>query len=156
VKSLGAFASMCIGFWAWWYLLSSERSTHGLAPGVKMNSTQWWSYILAGYLIMLVGIFLGIACRRLIERRNQGEVEIEIIPFLRTTIRQIDLWVSLLGSPLLYGSILKTGADLAFWPFSYFALQSGFSAYVLVNALLGGNAGKPRRGARSEHSSLRC
>lgn len=143
MKSLGAFASLCLGFGVWWYLLDSERVTRGLAPGIKPDSVQWWSYIVAGYLIMLVGIFLGIACRRLIERRNQGEAEIEIIPFLQSTLRQIDLWVSMLGSPLLYGSILKTGADLSFWSFGYFALQSGFSAYVLINALLGGNSRTP-------------
>ncbi len=142
MRNLGAIASVCIGFAAWWYLLTPEPGTHGLTPGVKADSAAWWSYIVVGYLIMLVGIFLGIACRRLIERRNRGEAEIEIFPFLRSTVRQIDLWASLLGSPLLYGGILKSGGDLSFGAFLYFALQSGFSAYVLVNALLGGTAGK--------------
>jgi hypothetical protein len=143
MKTLAALACVGIGFATWWYLLGSEQATHGLAPGVEANSAAWWSYILGGYLIMLLGIFLGIACRRLIESKNQGEAEIDIFPFLRSTIRQIDLWVSLLGSPLLYGSILKGSGGLSFWAFLYFALQSGFSAYVLVNALLGGNARKP-------------
>jgi len=85
---------------------------------------------------MLLGIFLGIACRRLIQMKNQGVAEVEIRGFFRGTLKQIDLWISLLGSPLLYGSILKSSVDLSLWPFLFFALQSGFSAYILINALL--------------------
>lgn len=64
-------------------------------------------------------------------------------PFLKASLRQTDLWIAFLGSPLIYGWILRTGADLAPGPFFYFALQSGFSAYVVLTALIGSEAPEP-------------
>jgi ABC-type dipeptide/oligopeptide/nickel transport system permease component len=96
-----------------------------------------WISFASGYVALLIGSFLGVVCRDLIARRRKGQRSIQIISVLRNSLSQIELWVSFLGSPLIFGWILRVGADLSFGAFLYFALQTGFSSYILLDAMIG-------------------
>lgn len=128
---------MIFGFAIWSFLIAGSESISRLAPDETSSITVTWvGGIIFGFVVMVLGIFLGVACRRLIEIKNGGRESIDIMPFLFSNLKSTDLWISLLGSPLLYGSIIRTGAELSFGAFLYFALQSGFSAYVIITSLL--------------------
>lgn len=106
-----------------------------------LPASAWISFV-SGYLALLIGSFLGVVCRDLIAKRRRGQRSIQIVSVLRNSLSQIELWVSFLGSPLIFGWILRVGADLSFGAFMYFALQTGFSSYILLDAMIGSAAGE--------------
>lgn len=85
---------------------------------------------------MLIGIILGIICRALLREKDQGSQDIRISTLAGLAFKGPDAWLSMFGSPIVYGSILRSGADLPVGAFAFFALQTGFSSYVAIRALM--------------------
>lgn len=137
MRKLAATFGLLGGMAAWvWLAAPRGQALHHFRTTGEVPSGEWWLILGAGYLVLLIGICLGVACRHLIVRRERPRYRVRFATLVKETSGSPDLWVSMLGSPLLYGSILQSGADLATGAFLYFALQSGFSAYVTINALL--------------------
>jgi hypothetical protein len=143
VRIAGFVATLVLGFGIWYYFLAGGGGLNRLTPVEGQADVNWYWTLVLGFVVMLIGIVLGVACRRLIEQKSKGDDTIQIRAFFRRVFTEIDLWISLLGSPLIYGGSLKTGAELSSGAFFYFALQSGFSSYVTINALLAGKGGGP-------------
>lgn len=137
MKAIGWLVSALLGFGIWFALFRGPNDLLRFEGADGPPPLSWWIILVAGYLVLLAGAFLGVACRHLIERRKAGQETVRIGPFLKASLRQTDLWIAFLGSPLIYGSILRSGADLSPGAFFYFALQSGFSAYVVLTSLIG-------------------
>jgi hypothetical protein len=132
------FALGLAGLAAWIMLYSKGEGGMSQFGGADpLPPLSWWLIAGLGYATMLVGALLGVACRLIIEQRAKGKTTVDPLKLMRSTLRHADLWLSMLASPLLYGTILQTGADLPTGAFLFFALQSGFSSYVIVNSLLG-------------------
>jgi hypothetical protein len=135
-------AAALIGFGIWFVLYRGHSELlHFGVNDEGLPASAWISFV-SGYLALLIGSFLGVVCRDLIARRRKGQRSIQIINVLKNSLSQIELWVSFLGSPLIFGWILRVGADLSFGAFMYFALQTGFSSYILLDAMIGSTAGE--------------
>lgn len=138
MKRAGAYLLLAIAGMAVWFLMynGGEGGLSQFGAAEESPPLSWWLTAGCGYFVMLVGAVLGVACRIIIERRAKGADTVDVTLF-RATFQHADFWLSMLASPLLYGTVLQTGAELPQGPFIFFALQSGFSAYVIVNSLLG-------------------
>jgi len=138
MKRAALYLLLVIAGMAAWFLTynGGEGGLSQFGAADESPPLRWWLTAAGGYFVMLVGAVLGVACRIIIERRAQGADTVDI-SLVRATFQHADFWLSMLASPLLYGTVLQTGAELPQGPFIFFALQSGFSAYVIVNSLLG-------------------
>lgn len=135
---LGVFATI-VGLSIWIFLMKENRVGQiPFAPSSRSGDLLHWVGMIGGYCTMVVGMVLGVLCRALIAEKAQGAQTVNIGAFILSKTRSIELWISLMASPLVFGSILRTGADLSTGAFVAFSLQTGFSSYVLIESLMGG------------------
>lgn len=135
---MAIFIAVCaalIGLIAWFGLAQAPQETLGFLPG-SLGEIRVFLLSL-GYLCMVFGMVLGVLARALMRMRDLGQDEVDIRAFVRSSFRRVDFWLSLFASPVIYGGIL-TSRNLGVHQFCYFALQSGFSSYVVIRALLEG------------------
>ncbi|MFY0602705.1 MAG: hypothetical protein JXQ93_02065 [Flavobacteriaceae bacterium] len=92
-----------------------------------------------GFIMLMIGIFLGTWTRALMKKREAGLKDVHIGILIKKSFKSIDLWISILASPLLYGSILSASNSINLSSFIFLALQTGFSSNIVVSTFLGGS-----------------
>jgi len=144
VRSIG-FGALGLSGIALWGLLA--RPPAGGLLFLQADSPQRRALWLSiGYVLLIVGIVLGVLARALLRMHDTGHETFEIRPFLGSAWRRVDLWMALFASPVLYGGLLSS-FDLTPGPFAYLALQTGFSSYVVVRTVLEGKSSHPSKDA---------
>jgi len=99
-------------------------------------SERGWM-IAYGYLMTVVGVFCGAACRQLIALRAGGMTTIPSIPrFFSVSLRSIDFWLGLFGSPLVFASALKGFDGQSLAGLTLLALQNGFTCTIIIATFL--------------------
>jgi hypothetical protein len=123
-----------MGFVFWFLIQKINIITIRYHSPVEESSKNWW--LLYGYLALLFGIFIGIWVRSLIGIKKNGEKNIAIGQFIKSSWKNIDLWIAIFVSPILFGTIIKA-SPLQSIQFLYFALQTGFSSYIVIQSFFG-------------------
>ena len=119
-----------------WFSIELNITNLRYNTPVEDSLKNWW--LLYGYLTLLLGVVLGVWVRGLISIKKTGEQKVKISQFLKSSLSKIDFWVAIFVSPIIYGSIIKV-TPLPTIQFLYFALQTGFSSYVVIQAFFGDN-----------------
>ena len=66
-----------------------------------------------GYLMTLIGVFIGAAYRRLIELRSKGTTSVRLRVVMAEVLRSIDFHIGLVGSPLVFGLLWQAISDIS-------------------------------------------
>lgn len=140
MKNAFLIISLIGGFILWWFFSPEQDSNLRFFDTTSSESSLNDIINIAfGYTILLAGIVLGTWCRALIEKRDRGVNTINIRQFIKESFKSIDLWISVIASPIIYGSIVSNAGDINFGAFIYLALQTGFSSYIVVGTFLNKN-----------------
>ncbi len=132
--------SMVASLSAWYFLVPQSLGGvyhFGPAPAEGV-SIAWWLTLVAGYCCLIIGIVLGVLARVLLREKERGSEKVELRAFVKKSFASIDLWISLIASPVVYGGILRSGTEMSYGAFIYFSLQTGFSSYLAIRSLLPG------------------
>jgi hypothetical protein len=90
-----------------------------------------------GYVMTVLGVLLGSAYRQLEKLRALKQTHIESFTTLASdVIRSIDLWMSLLASPIVFALIWKTMDRTSYSSVTIVALENGFACLAVVTAFL--------------------
>ena len=115
-------------------LLPGDRLFGALsAPSESDSPLGLWAL---GYAVTVVGVILGAGFRRVLRLQSQGRAQIRPLALLSDVFRSPDLWLGLLGSPLLFALFVKTLADVDAPSLIAIALQNGFFCSTLVTELV--------------------
>ena len=123
------------GFGLWWHLMSNEPVRFG---GQEIPTEKSWGVIAYGFLITLVGVFLGSGYRELQRQKESGKTNIVISEFFRNIFTSIDLWMGLFGAPIVYALLWKSIGDSSIAGLSVIALQNGFCCTLIASNLING------------------
>jgi hypothetical protein len=101
-----------------------------------------------GFLITLVGVFIGAAYRRLIELRGKGTTAVSLPAVTTDVVRSIDFHIGLVGSPLVFGLIWQSIGDISVAGITMIALQNGFTSHAVLERVVphGQDATPPNKG----------
>ena len=121
-----------IGFILWWQLIGDTPLSFGAQEVPKTNN---WSIIIYGYIITLVGVILGTAYRELQRRKESGQTQITKA-VVKDIFTSIDLWMSLLGSPLVYALLWKSLEGGSVASLTIVALQNGFCCTIIIGNMV--------------------
>jgi hypothetical protein len=136
-----AVAGLLLGLTGYWLLAGpSARMFGGLGDpeGAALPLPAW----VIGYLVTLAGVVLGAGFRRVLRVQTDGKQQVNVTRLAREVFRSTDLWLGLLGSPLLFALIVKTLAGLDMPGIVAVSLQNGFFCATLVTELVA-KGGKP-------------
>jgi hypothetical protein len=137
MKYLLAALSVPAGFLAWaWLFRTHDGKAVMWGPSGQPDSP--WDYLELGaaYMALLVGVVLGVLVRGLLELKQRGRETIHLSRYIRQASRDMDLWISVFASPVLFGGILRQGVSLEVMPLLFFSLQTGFSSHLAIRSLL--------------------
>jgi hypothetical protein len=105
------------------------------------------AFIVAyGYLMTVLGVLLGSAYRQLEKLRALKQTQIESFSAMASDVaRSIDLWMSLMASPIVFALIWKTMDRTSYSSVTIVALENGFACLAVVTAFLKRKGGPAKR-----------
>jgi len=130
-----------VGMFGWIYLTTPSSLSFGALQDPNSTSNKIWLWIF-GYLVTLIGVASGSGYRNLQKQRSQTIGSIR--EFFGGIFLSTDLWMGLLGSPIVYGLILKSTEGMSRAAFFVTALENGFCCTILINSLSPKNDGVPQ------------
>lgn len=89
-----------------------------------------------GFLMTLIGVFVGAAYRRLIELRSKGVSSVRLRSIAKQTLRSIDFHIGLVGSPIVFGLIWQAIGDISVAGITIIALQNGFASHAVLERVV--------------------
>ena len=120
-----------IGFVAWWRLVQPQQLQWG-AQSIPVADN--FMIVVYGYIITLIGVALGSGYRELQKLRESGKANIESPgAFFKGIFSSIDLWMGLLGSPIVYALLWKSIDSGNVSGLTIVALQNGFCCTVIIS-----------------------
>lgn len=130
VRVVGIVLALIIGIAGYWYLLPRSASFGMFEGGDQANLLR----LLLGFAATLVGVAFGSVFRGLGRLKANGVTTIENPrTFASETLRSIDLWLGLAGSPIVYALLLQSTNGMSLAGLLVIALQNGFCCLVLIN-----------------------
>jgi hypothetical protein len=142
--SVAVIVSLGVSVVIYWFMASNTNVVFGANQEPGPDKTQ---LIVYGYLMTLVGVFCGAACRELIALRGKGERGIPAFKaFFVEVGHSTDLWLGMFGSPLVFASVLRGFDGQNFAGLTVLALQSGFTCTMVIAALVMPQEKKERQG----------
>jgi hypothetical protein len=119
-------------------------------PMLGMNETVGDEYLrmLAGFGATLVGVVLGAAYRELRRHQAAGRRRINIRSFFRDLRSSIELWLGLIGSPVVFALLLNSSEGMDLLGVILIGLQNGFCCLVILNAFIEKGAAPEQVAAR--------
>lgn len=135
MKWLGAlFISIvcaAVGFAIYWWIVIPRE--HGLFAVEDRELTK----LLVGFGATVAGVVLGSAYRHLARLKERG---IETMESFRAhagiIVRSVDLWMGLLASPVVYGLLLQSLAEMGQAGLVIVALENGFCCLLIAESFV--------------------
>ena len=90
-----------------------------------------------GFSATLLGVLLGVVYRELREVQATGEKRLKVRAFFRDIRRSINLWLGMVGAPVVFALLLKSSEGARLGGFLVMALEHGFCCSIILNASLG-------------------
>jgi hypothetical protein len=126
--------ALVISFAIWWKLIDQHEQIFG-AQAIPFHNS-WW-FVVYGFVITLVGVFLGSTYRQLQALKEKGETQIKDIgAFFRTVLMSIDLWIGIVGAPIVYALLWKSMETVSVAGLTVVALQNGFCCTLVIANLV--------------------
>ena len=120
-----------IGFVAWWRLVQPQQLQWGAQ---SIPASDNFLIVVYGYAVTLIGVMLGSGYRELQKLREGGKTNIENVGlFFKGIFSSIDLWMGLLGSPIVYALLWKSIDSSNVSGLTIVALQNGFCCTVIIS-----------------------
>lgn len=124
--------ALVAGFVIWYYLISDQALRFGAQ---EIPQQQSWGVISYGYLMTVLGVVLGSAYRELQKMKEAGQTQINGT-FFKNLLTSIDLWMSLIGSPLVYALLWKSVEGGSIASLTLIALENGFCCNVVISNIV--------------------
>lgn len=122
------------GFVAFWYLAPRSASFGMFEAEGKANIGR----LAISFSATIGGVVLGSAYRQLRALQAAGTNVIRDVPaFLSTLLRSVDLWLGLVGAPIVYALLLQATDGMSLPGLLLVALENGFCCLLIVNAFVG-------------------
>ncbi len=131
-KAILFAAFALIGMFGWIYFATPNSLAFGALQDPNSTANKVWLWI-AGYVVTLVGVASGAGYRNL--QKRQSPTIGSVREFISTIFLSTDFWMGLLGSPIVYGLILKSTERMSGAAFFVTALENGFCCTILINSL---------------------
>jgi hypothetical protein len=123
-----------VGFVAFWYLVPRSVS-FGMFEGEDKPDV---ARLALSFSATIAGVVLGSAYRQLRALQAAGIHTIPDAPaFLSTVVRSVDLWLGLVGAPIVYALLLQSTDGMSLPGLLLVALENGFCCLLIVNAFVG-------------------
>jgi hypothetical protein len=135
----------------WWYLVQPRQLQFG-AQVVPANGNIW--VVIYGYVLTLIGVCIGTAYRELQKLKQAGQTQIpNARHFINSLLTSIDLWMGLIGSPIVYALLWKSLDQGDISGLSVIALQNGFCCTLILSNLKGADPAKQNPGDKPKPRS---
>jgi hypothetical protein len=129
--ALISVAAIAIGFAGYWYYAPVE--TLGMVEGSASGGLKF----LLGFAATIVGVMLGALYRRLRALQARGITNIPSArKFSKDVASSVDLWLGLVGAPIVYALLLKSSDGMDLLGLVIVALQNGFCCLIILNSLI--------------------
>jgi hypothetical protein len=94
--------------------------------------------IVLSFAATIAGVVLGSVYRQVRELQARGTPKIDDFgAFFGDVFRSTDMWLGLVGSPLVYALLLKSSDGMGFSGLITVALENGFCCLLIVNGFVG-------------------
>jgi hypothetical protein len=113
-------------------------------PGMSESGSDLMVRIVVGFAATLAGVVLGAMYRELRRRQAAGQTEIAVLPFFRDMRKSLELWLGLVGSPLVFALLLRSTAGMDLLGMVITALENGFCCLIILNALIERHQAEPK------------
>lgn len=152
MKRLFLYATLAIGGIAGWlYFATPSNLAFGGLQDPNSTTNRVWLWVL-GYLITLGGVACGSGYRSL--QKLQGQSIGSVRKFFGGVLLSTDLWMGLLGSPIVYGLILRSTTGMSHSAFFVTALENGFCCTILINSFTHNGHRTPQPQAAANEDQL--
>ena len=129
MRGFVALPAAVIGFSLfWWY------APTGVSFGFFETSEVDWVRLVVAYASVVAGVILGSLYRQL--RTVQGPTINDVKGFSRQAFRAVDMWLGLVGSPLVFAMLLRTTDGMSIHGMVIVGLENGFCCLIILNGLL--------------------
>jgi len=125
--------SLLIGFLVFWYLLPKTPSfgMFGSDNDVKLGR------VLLSFSATILGVVLGSFYRQLRQLQTTGQTSIKKPrKFVGEMFRSIDMWLGLVGSPIVYALLLQSTSGMTLPGLLLVALENGFCCLIIINGFI--------------------
>ncbi|MET1416830.1 hypothetical protein ABVF61_31535 [Roseibium sp. HPY-6] len=127
-------------FWAYYVIRYVFGVPLFLADGGAPSLGAQIAFLTYGYVTLLGGVFLGVVYKELKAARSRGKTKVNIWSVLRGAFKQIDFWIGVFASPVVYVVLLQA-VDLenislaGILALTLVGLQNGFVCETLADSL---------------------
>jgi hypothetical protein len=126
--------ALAIGFVVFWYLLPKTTSfgMFGADNDAKIGR------VLLSFSATILGVVLGSFYRQLRQLQIAGQTSVKKPRrFISEMFRSIDMWLGLVGSPIVYALLLQSTAGMTLPGLLLVALENGFCCLIIINGFVG-------------------
>ncbi len=121
-----------------WIFLAEDAPLRFGAVAAPQEPSVW--YMISGYFITVVGVFLGSVFRELHELKKLKKKTLDNpVLFIKNVTLSIDLWMGLCAAPLVYALLLKNLGGGGMAGLFTIALENGFCCTLMASQFI--NAG---------------
>jgi hypothetical protein len=151
-KILLFILAIVVSFGIWMTLINQHQQAFG-AQAIPFHNS-WW-FIAYGFIVTMIGVFLGSTYRALQALKEKGETQIgKVSAFFHSILTSIDLWIGIVGAPIVYALLWKSMETVSVAGLTIVALQNGFCCTLIIANLMrrqadGGNE-KPNNGGAAQ------
>ncbi|QHW01030.1 hypothetical protein [Spirosoma endbachense] len=133
IKFLLPVIALVIGFIMFWYLVPKSPSFGMFSGTDEVNLMRF----ALSFLTTIIGVVLGSFYRNLRALQATGKNTIEKpLVFLSEMTRSIDLWLGLVGAPIVYALLLQSTGSMTLPGLLVIALENGFCCLVIINGFV--------------------
>ena len=137
-----SFLCLTVGFGSYWFLAPTGAS-FGLFESISAGTLR----LIATFLAVIGGVVLGSFYRELRGLKAQGVNRVpHLWTFFLDASRSTDMWLGLLGSPVVYALLLRSSEGMTLGGMILTGLENGFCCLLILNSLL--DRDTPTRRAR--------
>jgi hypothetical protein len=142
--ALAALIFSAIGLVGWYLLVNGNNNIRfgwSKSEDLPNNSLNGILRIGYGYLITLIGVLLGSFYKKMQEMKAAGETSIKSVrDFFKSMVRDLNLWMALCASPIVYALVVKAADGLSIPSFTFIGLENGFFCLSIITAIAGQKA----------------
>ncbi len=134
-----ALAVVGLVFWLAYILMYVTNIPDFLGDAGTASVVSQLLFGAYGYLTLLVGVFLGSGYQMLKAEKAKGKTRVKITKLLPQAVRNIDFWIGLFVSPLIY-AILLQAVDLetidaaSVFSLTLIGLQNGYVCNTVADS----------------------
>lgn len=129
MRFIGSVLGIVFGFAFFWWLVPGGDSF-----GFFEGSESDWVRLSVAFLSVVLGVILGSFYRQL-KQLNSQRIE-SLRSFFANTFRSVDMWLGLVGSPVLFALLLRATDGISVEGMVIIGLENGFCCLLLLNGLL--------------------